>query len=1373
MSLTNAVGGALFARDFLENSVQRMPEWTDLKEAALDRLAADLREIFAGFPVSGAPNEAQTEDDLIWPVLERLGWTEHIRQQALSRRMTPDGLLFADAAAKAQANSVHDPAGRYGLGLALAELKRWQAPLDRRAAGEATPATQLLGYLDRAAVATGGKLRWGILTNGKLWRLYWSGAQSVSEQFFEIDLAAALGVTGLDEGLFGAVADEKREQAQRRLLRLFLLMFRRESFLPGPEGWDTFHRRAIDEGRRYEAKLAEDLSGLVFDEVFPMLARAVAREASPDTPLSEIRDAALILLYRLMFLLYAEDRGLLPVGDSRYRPFALRRLRDEIGRLKNEGAEFSGLATGYWGMIDDLCRVIDRGDASVGLPPYNGGLFDAGRAPLLATVRLRNDDIAGVIDRLCFLHGPDTRYYINFRDLSVQQLGSIYERLLEYELAREADGGLAVRPGVFARKLSGSYYTPDDLVGLIVRETVGPLAEARREAFREAAEAGARPAELRRLDPAERLLELKVCDPAMGSGHFLVNLADWLADRVLMAMADAATLAEGYTSPLAVRIEGVRNTVLANAKANQWKVDGARLDDRHIVKRMVLKRCIYGVDKNPMAVELAKLSLWLHSFTVGAPLSFLDHHLRCGDSLFGVSVRTGMDRAKAHGAGPLLNGPAQAVLAAANAMQAVEALADAEIAEVEQSAQAWADAEAGTAPLDRFLSLIHAFDWLDVRGKEDKAALHAFFDGRFGDPLAMAQGLAAPANGGPEAERFAVLLERARKLAAAERFLNWQVSFPGVWEHLANSRPEGGFDAVIGNPPWERMKLQQVEWFAERRPEIALAPRASDRRRMIGALRKTGDPLTADYDAARERAEAAARMAREGGDYPLLSSGDMNLYSLFVERAMALAKPDGMVGLLVPSGIAADKIAAPFFRSVATEGRLQAFYDFENRRTNGRKRRERDEAALFFPDVHASFKFCVFVASPSSVGKAAQYAVFLHDTAALADSDRRFVLTAEDFACVNPNTGTAPVFRSRRDAELTTAIYGRLPVLADRSSGGEVKAWPVKYLRMFDMANDSGLFRTRAELEEKEGAWPVGGNRFDSPSGAWVSLYEGKMVQAFDHRAADISVNPENLFRTGQPDNMKIEAKADPGRLPEPRYWVLDDAERWEWPDPWVVSFKDITASTNMRTMIAAIIPRVGAGHTLPLLPITEHESDRVLLACVVAANLNAVVFDYVARQKVPTTHLTLYVLEQLPVVPPERYEAARFGPKTAAEIVREAVLELTYTAHDMAPFARDMGHVDEAGEVLPPFRWEPDRRLMLRAKLDALYFHLYGVIDLYSRDAGRIAQGRDDISYIYSTFPIVERQERRAWGGYRSRDLCLAWTNALAAGEPDAGIAP
>ncbi len=312
---------------------------------------------------------------------------------------------------------------------------------------------------------------------------------------------------------------------------------------------------------------------------------------------------------------------------------------------------------------------------------------------------------------------------------------------------------------------------------------------------------------------------------------------------------------------------------------------------------------------------------------------------------------------------------------------------------------------------------------------------------------------------------------------------------------------------------------------------------------------------------------------------------------------------------------------------------------------------------------------------------------------------------------------------------------------------------------MFHMAGDSGLFRTREELEEGEGAYPIGGNRFDSPNGEWVPLYEGKMVQAFDHRAADTVLNQENLFRPGQQEAIPFSEKTDFSRSPKPRYYVRDDAERWSWPSQWVIAFKDITAATNMRTMIAAITPRAGAGHTLPVLPFLNSIDDVASQASLIVANLNAAPFDFVARQKVPATHFTWYVLEQMPVVPLHLFQAVRFGPKTAGEIVREVVLELTYTAHDMAPFARDLGHVDELGNVRPPFVWDEERRLHLRAKLDALFFHLYGVTD------------RDDVRYIYSTFPIVERQETATYGRYRSRDLCLAWMNALAAGQPAAGV--
>jgi len=307
------------------------------------------------------------------------------------------------------------------------------------------------------------------------------------------------------------------------------------------------------------------------------------------------------------------------------------------------------------------------------------------------------------------------------------------------------------------------------------------------------------------------------------------------------------------------------------------------------------------------------------------------------------------------------------------------------------------------------------------------------------------------------------------------------------------------------------------------------------------------------------------------------------------------------------------------------------------------------------------------------------------------------------------------------------------------------------------MTNDSHLFRTRRELEEREGAYP-GGNRFRSPAGDWVPLYVGRMIHQFDHRAASVEVNAENLHNPALSDAISAEQKADPNFSPTPQYWVPSREVALPEGLQWTIAFRDIARATDARTMIAAAVPLAGFGNTAPVL-FPERITKYKRLSPLLLGNLGTLVLDFIARQKAQSTHLNWYIVEQLPVVPPERYEAVRFGSKTAGEIVREAVLKLTYTAHDMAPFARDMGYVDEAGDVRPPFIWDEERRLHLRAKLDAVYFHLYGVT------------GRDDVRYIYSTFPIVEREEVAAYGCYRSRELCLAYMSALAAGDPDAQI--
>lgn len=341
---------------------------------------------------------------------------------------------------------------------------------------------------------------------------------------------------------------------------------------------------------------------------------------------------------------------------------------------------------------------------------------------------------------------------------------------------------------------------------------------------------------------------------------------------------------------------------------------------------------------------------------------------------------------------------------------------------------------------------------------------------------------------------------------------------------------------------------------------------------------------------------------------------------------------------------------------------------------------------------------------------------------------------------------------------MTTAIYSRLPVLVDRSGAELVKVWPVKYSTMFHMTNDSKHFRTRVELEEAERAYPVGGNRWRSAAGEWLPLYTGRMIHQFDHRAASVVVNEANLHNPALSGEITDAQKSDPTFLPTPQYWV--PASKVDLPEglEWCIAFRDIARATDARTMIAAVAPRAGFGNKVPIL-LPENIADYTQFGPLLVGNLNAIVSDFVVRSKVHSTSLNWYIVEQVPVVPPARYDETRFGPRTAAEIVRAAVLELTYTARDLTPFARDMGHLDKAGAVLPPFVWDEDRRLRLRAKLDALYFHLYGVTD------------REDVRHVWSTFPIVEREEIARWGRYRSRDLCLAWINALAAGDPDAEI--
>ncbi|MCA3379108.1 MAG: restriction endonuclease [Roseomonas sp.] len=1378
------IAGSLLSEFYLREGMRETPEWRGMDAAQVAAKAERLSALWLSLAAMARPNEATTEQEFIRPVLDLLGWY-HLPQQAAGggRRDIPDALLFTSPANHAEAAAIAAPGDRYRLAAVVVENEARETPLDRGSGKGGTPASQILRYLALAEPASGGAVRWGLLTNGRFWRLYFHGARSRAEGFVGFDLPALL------EGA------AKGDGETRDLLRAFLLLFRREAHeASGPAG-KTFLDLALDEGRRYEQRITAALSEAVFDRVFPRLVSALAAHDPAAKPgdaawRAEAREAALILLYRLLFILYAEDRDLLPVRHAGYAAYGLRRLREQAASARDEERPLSASFTRWWDDLTALCRAIDLGDVNLGLPPYNGGLFSASAAPLLSRARLPDATMGELLDELSREGEGTARRLINFRDLSVQQLGSIYERLLEFDVVAEG-AGVTTRLNAFARKNSGSYYTPEELVRLIIRRAIGPLLEERRAAFRDAAErlkSDHRPkdqrlADLHRHDPAEAFLALRVLDPAMGSGHFLVSLVDWLTDETLAAQQEAAALVPwgDYASPLSTKIEAIRGHIRAQAEANGWEVRDEHLDDRHLVRRIVLKRVIYGADMNPMAVELAKLSLWLHSFTVGAPLSFLDHHLRTGDSLFGEFVHQAEERIRQRGS--LLIGQAVAqARQAARGMSMIAELTDADIAEVRESASIFGGVEEAIRPLSRFLDFIHATRWLEPDlGEMEKQTLAYLLDAVLGDPVeVIAEGRARQGPKGTQSMAGNVMA-KARALAEERRFQHWEVAFPGVWEDWESTRPRGGFDAVIGNPPWDRMKLQEVEWFAARAPEVARQQRAADRKKMVNALRKKGGDLASDYERAAWTAEAAARVARYCDAppkerarmtledhlrrgccaYPLLSGGDANLYALFVERALRLVKAEGIVGLLVPSGIAADKGAAAFFRSIATTGRLGALFDFEN----GKGR-----AGPFFPDVHRSFKFAALVAGGPARRFDAAACAFFAQSAEEAEASG-LALSPDDFAAVNPNTGTAPVFRGTRDAEITLAVYRRVPVLVDQRSTPHQRVWPVRYATMFHMTNDSDKFLTEAELQ-KAGAYRVAPNRWKKGATEWAPLYEGKMVQAYDHRAASVTVNPENINRPAQPETTTAEQHANPAWMPNPQFWVGTTDVEWPSGPKWGVAFKDITAATNARTMIAAAVPFAAVGNTLPLLfPLLPDEPknsgsaqeawraecDAILAAYrrgapLLLANLNALPLDYIARQKVQSTHLNFYIVEQLPILPLEAF-ACPIGATSAEAIIRDHVLRLSYTAHDLKPFAEDMGHHGA------PFPWDAEERLHLRARLDALFFLLYGL-------------NRDDAAYILSTFPIVQREEEEQFAGrFRSRDLILGYMAAFAAGDPDSRI--
>jgi len=530
------------------------------------------------------------------------------------------------------------------------------------------------------------------------------------------------------------------------------------------------------------------------------------------------------------------------------------------------------------------------------------------------------------------------------------------------------------------------------------------------------------------------------------------------------------------------------------------------------------------------------------------------------------------------------------------------------------------------------------------------------------------------------------------------RAMNWEAQFPEVF-----STETPGFDCIIGNPPWERLKLQEREFFALSAPDIAATVNAAERRKRIGALETENPELYATYLGALDEAGRMLTYARSSGRYPLTGKGDINTYTLFAELARRIVSPTGRVGLLVPSGIATDKTTARFFGELMESGVLRRLYDFENRQG-------------VFADVDRRFKFSILnFGGTQTKPEKTDFVFFAHELQELQDKGRHIELGAADMQLMNPNTRTCPVFRNRRDAEITRAIYRRLPVLVDRNRSEGGNPWGIRFVRMFDQTNDADLFVTADQLKERR--YRLDGNHWVRGQNRYLPLYEAKMVQAYDHRAAGVEVVPSNWVRQGQTVAPTLVEHQNPEHMAMPRWWVGAKAvtDCLGGIPPALLAYKDVTSSTNQRTMIASFIPSVGVANSAPLIIAEEIAFAR---QCCLLANLNSMAYDFVARQKVGGVHLNFFIVEQLPTLAPDDYDQpCPWDPKQSLErYISERVLKLSCTANDMKPLAEACGLTPRV------HKWRPAEREAMLAELDAAYFILYGI-------------EREDLIYILTTF--------------------------------------
>ncbi|HMY20000.1 MAG TPA: Eco57I restriction-modification methylase domain-containing protein, partial [Polyangium sp.] len=595
--------------------------------------------------------------------------------------------------------------------------------------------------------------------------------------------------------------------------------------------------------------------------------------------------------------------------------------------------------------------------------------------------------------------------------------------------------------------------------------------------------------------------------------------------------------------------------------------------------------------------------------------------------------------------------------------------------------------------------------------------------------------------------------KKVRELSQAYSFFHWHLAFPqvflagqGVPDKDKETGWAGGFDVVLGNPPWERVKLQEKEWFSQRNRKIADATSSALRKKLIEELKSSEPTLYSDFLIDVRKADGESHALRNSNRYPFCGRGDINLYAVFAETMNTIVG-NGRVGCIVPTGIATDDTTKFFFQYLVQSQRLVSIYDFENRQG-------------LFPTVDSNMKFCLLTTERNAMqgSQMVEFVFFAQAVGDLADADKRFSLSSEDIALLNPNTRTCPTFRSSKDANITRAIYRRVPILLRSGENEKLDdcPWGVRFKTMFHMSNDSNLFRVGEDLERN--GWSAVGNIFRKGTSVYLPLYEAKMMHLFDHRFANAAEPKGGAKIRGSSEYFSDSDHVQPDLSAISRFWVDEQHVKESftscgWDRQWVIGFRNVTGNVaNIRTSVFAILPYAAYGHSLPLVlfPASTNATDIASLA----GCLTSFIFDYATRQKLGGINLTFFILHQLPVLPPSTYQnPAQWSRETLLrDWILPRVLELTYTAWDLEAFGKDCGYEG------PPFRWDEQRRFLLRCELDAAFFHLYGI-------------GRDDVDYIMETFPIVKRKDVAVHGDYRTKtqilDIYDRMQRAIETGEP------